>query len=222
VPLKRLSDRELFSRVGLVFQDPNDQLFAPTVGEDVIYGPRNLGLTEEEARQRQDEALDVVGLCGFARRQIRSLSYGQKKRAALAGILAMGTDVLLLDEPTAGIDPLGAVRIMELIHRLNIEKKLTVVVSTHDVDLAAVFAHRVCLLAEGEMVAAGEAEALLGDAGYMRAAGLRLPRIAHLAEIMQRRDGMTEGPLPLTITQARRWINEEIRKKCGDGHAADI
>jgi cobalt transport protein ATP-binding subunit len=222
VPLTTLRDIALFSRVGLVFQDPNDQLFAPTVGEDVIYGPRNLGLSEEEAQKHLRDALAVVGLAGFEHRQIRSISYGQKKRAALAGILAMGPEVLLLDEPTAGIDPVGAVRIMELVRTLNASKKMTVVVTTHDVDLAAVFAHRVCLLADGKIVGTGPAETLLSHAVAMRSVGLRLPRLAHLAEIMRDKDGASAESLPLTIGQARRWIQGEMKKKCGDDNAADL
>jgi cobalt transport protein ATP-binding subunit len=222
VPLTRYRDKELFSRVGLVFQDPNDQLFSPTVGEDVIFGPYNLGLSEAEARERMREALALAGLAGFESRQVRSLSYGQKKRAALAGILAMQPEVLLLDEPTAGIDPVGAVRIMELVRELNVSRKLSVVVTTHDVDLAAVFARHVCLLAGGRMVAAGRPEEILGNAGAMRSAGLRLPRLAHLAEILCKQDGAQAAYLPLTIGQARKWLQEERNRKSGENDAANL
>jgi cobalt transport protein ATP-binding subunit len=217
IPLHKVPDRELFSTVGLVFQDPNDQLFAPTVGEDVLFGPRNLGVPEDEALERQKTIMDTVGLSGFESRPVRSLSYGQKKRAALAGALVMNPRVLLLDEPTAGIDPLGAMRIMALTRELNLKEGLTVVVATHDVDLAAVFAQKVCLLAGGRVVKMGEAGDVLSDPAAMRAASLRLPRIAHLAEVMGHRDGLESDSLPLTISQARSWIKRQLAGKRENG-----
>ena len=134
----------------------------------------------------------------------------------------MRPDVLLLDEPTAGVDPVGATRIMGLVKDLNENHGLTVVATTHDVDLAAVFAHRVCLLAAGRIVLSGSAAEVLCNATAMRAAGLRLPRIAHLAEIMLERDGLEADLLPLTIGQARRWLKEEMNKKSGGQYAANI
>lgn len=222
IPLGQYREKERFRRIGLVFQDPNDQLFAPTVGEDVVYGPRNLGLTEGDARERAREALEMVGLAGFEARQVRTLSYGQKKRAALAGILAMRPEVILMDEPTAGIDPVGAVQIMKLVQSLRDKKKLTVVVTTHDVDLAAVFAHRVCLLANGRISSAGPAGDVLGSAAALRKAGLRLPRMAHLAEILCTEDGMKAESLPLTIGQARRWLKKQCGKEDGGEHASNL
>lgn len=222
IPLGQYPEKERFRQIGLVFQDPNDQLFAPTVGEDVIYGPRNLGLPEGEARERTREALGMVGLAGFEARQIRTLSYGQKKRAALAGILAMCPQVILMDEPTAGIDPVGAVQIMKLVQALRKERKLTVVVTTHDVDLAAVFAHSVCLLANGRVSSAGPAGDVLGNADALRKAGLRLPRMAHLAEILCTEDGMEAKRLPLTIGQARRWLKKQCGKEDGGEHASNL
>lgn len=213
MPLWRYRDRELFSRVGLVFQDPNDQLFAATVGEDVAYGPRNLGVPAKEVPGLVREALASVDLGGFEARPVRALSYGQKKRAALAGILVMQPEILLLDEPTAGIDPLGAWRLLDLLRELKEGRGLTVVAATHDVDLAAVFADRVCLLSRGRLVKSGTREEVLADAPALRAAGLRLPRIAHLAEIMCTRDGWAAEALPLTIGQARRWIGRRFGGK---------
>lgn len=208
--LGRYREKDLFSKVGLVFQDPNDQLFAPTVEEDVIFGPRNLGENAQKSREMAAEALATVGLDGYGPREVRTLSYGQKKRAALAGILVMNPEVLLLDEPTAGIDPVGAVRIMELVRALNESKQLTVIVTTHDVDLAAVFAHRVCILDKGQVVRTGPAADVLSDTVAMRQAGLRLPRIAHLAEILRDKDHVDTETLPLTIGQARKWIKDRL------------
>jgi cobalt/nickel transport system ATP-binding protein len=115
----RLSPRQIYSKVGLVFQNPDDQLFAHSVYEDVAFGPRNMGLDEDEVRRRVAEALEAVEMAELAAKDIHNLSYGQKKRACIAGLLAMGHEILLLDEPTAGLDPMGEYRMMELLTRLN-------------------------------------------------------------------------------------------------------
>jgi cobalt/nickel transport system ATP-binding protein len=104
-PVERVEDREVFSRIGIVFQDPNDQLFASTVEEDVAFGPTNMGLPPEEVKERVHKALHQVAMQEFARKSIHALSHGQKKRICVAGILAMEPQVIILDEPTAGLDP---------------------------------------------------------------------------------------------------------------------
>lgn len=132
---KRKALRTLRSRVSVVLQNPDDQIFGQTVEEDVGYGPSNLGLPEEEVKRRVDRALDLVGLNEFRDRNTMKLSYGQRKRLALAGALAMEPEVLVMDEPTAGLDPQMALELMELAEQLH-HNGTTVVISTHDVDLA--------------------------------------------------------------------------------------
>ncbi len=169
------------SRVGLVLQDPDDQLFAATVAEDVSFGPLNLGLAEDEARARVDEALAAVGIEDLAERPTHMLSYGQKRRATLAGVLAMRPEVILLDEPTAGLDARGAELLLAALERLN-AAGTTLVFSTHDIDFAHGWADRVAVLAGGRCLGEGAPGEALADAGLLARAGLRRPLMLEIAE----------------------------------------
>lgn len=122
--IRSLSPREIYKKMGIVFQNPNDQLFAPTVFEDVAFGPMNMGFTEKKVVQRVVEALRAVEMEEYAKKSIHHLSYGQKKRVCIAGLLSMGHEILLLDEPTAGLDPLGEYSMMNLLTSLNEDKGL--------------------------------------------------------------------------------------------------
>lgn len=122
-------------KVGLVFQNPDDQLFAATVAQDVSFGPMNLGLSEAETRTRVAEALAALDIAELSDRATHSLSFGQKKRAAIAGVLAMRPDVLLLDEPTVGLDPTGAQALLAALDKVR-AAGATIVLATHDMDLA--------------------------------------------------------------------------------------
>ena len=122
VDIRKLSPKEIYSKVGLVFQNPDDQLFAPTVFEDVAFGPLNMGFSREEAAGRVMKALDDVDMEAYRDRPIHTLSFGQKKRICIAGLLAMGHAILLLDEPTAGLDPMGEYKMMRLLVKLNRER----------------------------------------------------------------------------------------------------
>jgi len=163
-------------QVGLVFQDPDDQVFSATVGEDVRFGPLNLGNSEAEATRLAREALARVGLDwdAVAGRPPQNLSYGQRKRVAIAGVLAMAPPVIVLDEPTANLDPLAGDALLGVLDDLH-RQGITLVVVTHDVELAAGWAEKVLLLRDGGVVTDGDA-ALLGDAAVMARAGLRPPR----------------------------------------------
>lgn len=166
-------------RVGLVMQDPDDQLFAATVAEDVSFGPLNLGLSEAEAAVRVDEALAALGIAGLAERATHHLSFGQKKRVAIAGALAMRPEVLLLDEPLAGLDHRGGALLQEVLAALA-EAGTTLVLTTHDVDLAYAFADEVALFSNGRTLRQGDAATVLGDRALMEAAGLETPLLLEL------------------------------------------
>lgn len=183
-------------RVGLVLQDADDQLFAASVAEDVSFGPLNLGLSDEEARQRVTEALDALSIADLADRPTHMLSFGQKKRAAIAGAVAMRPEILLLDEPTAGLDQGGAALLLEVLKRLQTEGT-TLVFTTHDVDLAWAFADDVALFRQGRVIAQGAAADVLIDAARMNEAGLRIPFLARIG-LELRRLGLlgAEAPLP--------------------------
>jgi energy-coupling factor transporter ATP-binding protein EcfA2 len=157
--------------VGLVFQDPDWQLFCPTVGEDVAFGPLNLGLAPAEARARAEATLARVGLAGMAGRSPFHLSGGEKKLVSLATVLAMEPPVLALDEPTAGLDA-GHRRLLAELVRTH---PGTRILATHDLDFALDTAHRACLLCAGALVTTGPAGELLRDAALLRRHGLDLP-----------------------------------------------
>ena len=171
--------------VGIVFQDPDDQVLAPSVEEDIAFGPINMGLSREEVETRVKEALEMVGLTGFEERAPHHLSGGQKKLVAIAGILAMRPEVIVLDEPTAGLDPLSSARILELIMKMNRELGITMLLSTHDVDVVPYFAERVFVLHHGRLEADGSPEEIFNDPELLRKAHLRLPRVAEVFEMLQ-------------------------------------
>ena len=142
---------ELRQKVGIVFQNPDDQLFAPTVEEDVAFGPLNLGLNQEETKNRVTAALKKVGMEGYEKKPPHHLSGGQKKRVAIAGILAMNPETMVLDEPTSGLDPKGASNILKLLYELNNEG-MTIIISTHDVDLVPLYSSKVYIIKDGEII----------------------------------------------------------------------
>jgi energy-coupling factor transport system ATP-binding protein len=152
-----LAKNELRRRVGLVFQFPEAALFAPTVQEDVAFAPRRLGLDEGEVRERVSESLGLLGASHLAGRSPHTLSGGEKRRAAIAGVLAMGPEVLVLDEPTSGLDPATRDDLLGVVRSLR-EAGTSVVMVSHDLDEVAEVADRVCVLERGELRAAGRPE----------------------------------------------------------------
>ncbi len=166
--------------VGMVFQNPDDQLFAPTVAQDVSFGPKNLGMSGDEVRARVKRALKIAGIEELADKPPHLLSYGQKKRVAIAGVLAMDPEVLILDEPLAGLDPAGRRRFIEFLDEL--AKSKTIAVATHDVDFAYEWADYVYVLSHGRVLAEGEP----GEVLQMKAekASLSAPKVLELYEAL--------------------------------------
>ena len=200
---------EIRQKVGLVFQDPDDQLFARTVSQDVAFGPTNLGLPKNEIDERVKWAIEVTDLKGLENKAPQNLSTGQKKRAALAGVLAMKPEVIILDEPMANLDPRTASKILKLLLQLNQEFGLTLIIATHDVDLVPLFANQICILNKGQIVLQGPPEDVFSKADMLRSMDLRLPRITHLFEILSKRNQVfTDKQYPLTIGEARKEILE--------------
>jgi cobalt/nickel transport system ATP-binding protein len=206
--IRRLSPREIYSKVGLVFQNPDDQLFAHSVYEDVAFGPRNMGCDEDTVRRLVAEALEAVEMAELAAKDIHNLSYGQKKRVCIAGLLAMGHEILLLDEPTAGLDPMGEYRMMELLTRLNRESGVTIVMATHSVDLVPVFLSRLHILSRGRLVRSGTPEEVFSNRDELSGVKLRLPYIAELIHQLKNGDSLPFRRIPLTVGEARRDILE--------------
>ena len=162
---------EIRRKVGLVFQDPNDQLFCPTVFEDVAFGPRQMGLGEADIRRGVEQALADVGLSGFEKRQPHHLSAGEKRRVCIAGVLACRPSILILDEPTADLDPRGRRELKRLLRQI----PMTKIIATHDLDMVVELCPRTLVLAEGRVAAHGATADLLGDETLMLQYGLERP-----------------------------------------------
>lgn len=165
----------LWKEVGVVFQRSDDQLFAPTVLDDVMFGPLNLGLSPDEARARAMEALGTVGAAGLVGKLPNYLSGGQKRLVSIAGILAMQPKVIAMDEPTSDLDPVHAGMIEQIIVDLRERLGISVVIATHDMDLAARIADRICLVRNGAVFAEGVPEEIFYDPALIAEAGLKLP-----------------------------------------------
>ncbi|AEF86585.1 cobalt import ATP-binding protein CbiO 2 [Treponema primitia ZAS-2] len=166
--------QELRSRVSLVFQDPEDQLFMPSIYEDLAFGPRNMGLSETEVRDRVDEVLDRLGISFLRDRSPLRLSGGEKRLAAIAASLTMNPSILLFDEPTAFLDPKARRKLMGILQSL----PHTQLIATHDLDFAASLCPRVILLQEGAVFAQGPAEELLRNGALMDQCGLEAVELA--------------------------------------------
>lgn len=208
--LNEWGNEEIFRRVGLVFQDPNDQLFAATVYDDVSYGPTNLRLSPVEITRRVQKALENVGMWEYRKRSLHELSYGQKKRVAIAGILAMQPEIMILDEPTAGLDPRTAAALMKLLKSLQKEQGLTIILATHEVDIVPIFCDRVYVMQNGAIIREGTPSEVFADPERIRQAFLRLPRVAHLIELLKRDGVLNIDNLPLTIGEAKHCL-EDLR-----------
>ena len=197
---------ELRRRVGIVFQDPDDQLFSADVYRDVSFGAVNLGLPESEVRRRVEDAMERTGITALRDKPTHALSYGQKKRVAIAGVLVMEPSVMILDEPTAGLDPQGVSDIMGLLQEIRDKLGITIILATHDMDIIPLYCDHVYLLSGGRMVSDGTPEDVFSHPEILRENHLRLPRIAHLMEILSDRDGVDVSRSAATISAARQEI----------------
>ncbi len=192
--------RAVEAGAGLVFQNPDDQLFGTTVWEDALYGPQNQGHSPAESARRVEHALRQLGVLELRDRPIEALSFGEKKRACLAGVLAMQPSLLLLDEPTAGLDPLGELGFLELIAGASGPGRASLLLATHAVDLVPLFADRILLLADQRIVADGPPREVFRQTALLQRARVRAPWAAELWLRLHESD--TSCPLPLTLAEA--------------------
>lgn len=206
--------KALRREVGMVFQDPDAQLFSASVYQDISFGPLNLGLPENEVRQRVEQVLATVGLAELAGRPTHALSHGEKKRVALAGVLAMEPKVLICDEPTAGLDPRGAVQMADLLRRLR-DNGTTVIFSTHDVDLAWTLADWCLVLAGGRLVGEGPPAAVFRDDALLDSANLARPWVLDVFTDACRRGLAVDGQPPLTRYELLEALEQGYR--CQNG-----
>lgn len=198
-------------RVGIVFQDPNDQLFSASVLKDVSYGAVNLKLPEQEMKRRVDEAVEQTGIREFLHAPTHALSFGQKKRAAIAGVLVMKPDVIILDEPTAGLDPSGVSEILKLMLKIREEQEITFLLATHDIDLVPLYCDFAYVLDHGKVALHGTPEELFRQKERLREVNLRLPRMAHLMEILAKKDHLDVDITAATISKARKTIRSLLK-----------
>ncbi len=193
-------------RVGMVFQNPDNQIVASVVEEDVAFGPENLGVPSAEIRERVDAALETVGMADYARHAPHLLSGGQKQRVAIAGVLAMRPRCIVLDEPTAMLDPVGRKEVLDTIRRLNREQNITVVLITHHMDEAAQ-AGRLIVMHDGHIVADDKPELVFQNVDGLRSLGLEVPEpVALLYELRQA--GVDVPLTALTVDQCAQVLKE--------------
>jgi len=205
--IREKSTSELARRVGFVFQNPENQLFSLSVERDVAFGPENLGLPRSETRKRVDWALEVTGISGLRYRAPYELSGGQQQRAAIAAVLAMKPEVMVLDEPTSFLDPKSAVDILKVVHDLNKTLGMTIILVEHRLDLASQYADRVIIMDKGETILDGKPSEVLGEKA--RLIGVGIPRITLLAQLLQK-DGLSFTSIPISVEDASVAIRRLI------------
>ena len=191
--------RALRRKVGMVLQDPDDQLFAATVFEDVSFGPLNIGLSKTEAADRVHATLAALQIGDLAERPTHMLSFGQRKRVAIAGIVAMEPKILLLDEPTAGLDPLGVVHLLAALRQVS-RKGTTIVLTTHDMDTAFAWADRIAIFGDRRVACVGTPEAVFEDAQMLKRLHMRRPIIWEMAHLLRQR-GIIDPTPPMPRTR---------------------
>jgi cobalt/nickel transport system ATP-binding protein len=211
-PISKENIREVRKSVGLVFQNPDDQVFSPTVEQDVAFGPKNLGLSQEAIQHRVEEALKIVGLSQYRHRVPHHLSGGEKKRVAIAGILAMEPQVLVLDEPTAGLDPQGTHDLMSYIQNLTLQYGLTVIFSTHDITLVSEYAQQILVMDKGAFVAEGSVSDILSRPEMLRSVRLDTPVLPRLMSSLQSRE------VPIQVRYTYRDAEQEFLRAFGKLH----
>jgi len=210
-PISRGNLREVRKFVGLVFQNPDDQIFSPTVEQDVAFGPMNLGLDEETVHHRVHEALKLVGIEDLAHRVPHHLSGGEKKRVAIAGIIAMEPEVLVLDEPTAGLDPRGVRELIGVINNLSRTFGMTVIFSTHDVSVIPEVADYLYVMAKGGFVAQGTVEEVFAQPELLASVRLDVPVLPRLIRSLI--DRGVPVRMAYTYSQAEQALLEAYGKK---------
>jgi cobalt/nickel transport system ATP-binding protein len=184
-PITRQNSREIRKFVGIVFQNADDQIFSPTVEQDVAFGPTNLGLDADTIHHRVHEALKVVGIEHLANRVPHHLSGGEKKRVAIAGVIAMEPEVLVLDEPNAGLDPRGVADLNRFINSLSAKYGMTVIFSTHDVALVPEVADYIYVMDKGRIVASGTVDEIFVQPEMLQSVRLDVPVLPKLLKTLK-------------------------------------
>ena len=201
--------KPLRKKVGIVFQFPEAQLFEETVEKDIAFGPKNFGVSEEEALKIASEVVKTVGLPeDVLKKSPFDLSGGQMRRVAIAGVLAMKPDVLVLDEPTAGLDPKGRLEMMEMFYKLNKEQHMTIVLVTHQMNDVSDYADHVIVIESGNVVKEGSPKEVFSDASWLLEKQLGVPTTLAFVEKLKEK-GWSTDKMPLTLDELSEAILEE-------------
>ncbi|WP_047999208.1 energy-coupling factor ABC transporter ATP-binding protein [Lactiplantibacillus herbarum] len=210
--------KSLRQQVGIVFQFPESQLFEETVVKDIAFGPQNFGVSEEDAHQTAAKMLALVGLDqSLLERSPFDLSGGQMRRVAIAGVLAMQPKVLVLDEPTAGLDPQGRLEMMQMFARLRHEQELTVVLVTHQMDDVADYADNVIVMDQGRVVKTGTPREIFADPQWLTEHQLGLPKTTAFAQTL-REQGWQFDQLPLTEDELAQMLKSQLAPSLAPSH----
>ena len=198
--------------IGVVFQFPEAQLFEETIGQDIAFGPQNFGVSEEEALELAREILPVVGLDeSFMDKSPFDLSGGQMRRVAIAGVLVMKPSVLVLDEPTAGLDPKGQLEMMDLFNRLHKEEGITIVLVTHQMEDVAIYADNMIVLDAGRVVDEGSPRSVFRNQKWLQSIQLDVPQTVELANAVAQKKGWEVEKLPLTLDELADGIIRRLK-----------
>jgi len=208
---QEVSVAELAQKVGIVLQDPEAQLFTTKVISEVAFGPENLCLDVDEILERVRWALQVVGLASFEERSPTSLSGGQKQRLAIAAALAMRPEVLVLDEATSQLDPVGTMEVFALVQELNKKYNVTIIMATHKSEEAAQFADRILILHQYRLIAEGVPQEVFQNTKLLQQVNIRSPQVSQLATYLEERS-LCLSEFPVTIEQVRRGIEQLFRR----------
>ena len=209
---KTLAKSGLRYKIGLVFQYPEYQLFEETIEKDIAFGPRNMGLSEEEVTERVKEAMEIVGLDYEAKKDKSpfEISGGQKRRVAIAGILAMKPDILILDEPTAGLDPKGRDELFFQIKNLYEKNNITIVLISHSMEDVAKLVNRIIIMKDGHIHLDKKTKEAFSDVDDLKRVGLNVPQITELMDVL-RKNGYNFSKNILTVDEAFSEIKRELR-----------
>jgi len=200
---------ELARHVGMVFQNPENQLFALSVEKDVAFGLENLGISREEMRERVDWALKMTGIYELKDRAPYELSGGQQQRVAIASVLAMQPEIIVLDEPTSFLDPVGAKNIFEVVNELNKDLGITIILVEHRLDLTSKYASRVMIMDKGRIILDGLPKEVL-NSEEARLIGVGIPKVTRLYQIL-RNKGVPLNQIPLSAEEATKDLLEVLR-----------
>ncbi|HJJ89881.1 MAG TPA: ATP-binding cassette domain-containing protein [Methanocorpusculum sp.] len=187
-PITKENRSEVRKLVGLVFQNPDDQVFSPTVEQDIAFGPYNLGLDAERVAARVDKVCGILGLEDLRNRAPHHLSGGEKKRVAIAGVLAMEPQVMVLDEPTTGLDPQGVKELLKFLNELSKSYGITIIYATHQVELVPEMADLIYVMEKGEITGIGTPEEIFAQEDLLSRAHLNLPALPRLIRTLQKHD----------------------------------